>query len=132
MRILIADDHALFRDSLKSLLSARGHFVAGEARDGREAVELARKLKPDIVLMDLSMPEVDGLTATRLVWKLCWTWAYLARALVAAVLPGRETKRYLLHARQELFPRRGEGIRDAAEARNRALANNVPARHGAR
>lgn len=66
MRILIADDHALFRDSLKSLLSARGHFVAGEARNGREAVELARKLKPDVVLMDLSMPEVDGLTATRL------------------------------------------------------------------
>jgi DNA-binding NarL/FixJ family response regulator len=66
MRILIADDHALFRDSLKSLLSARGHFVAGEARNGREAVELARKLKPEVVLMDLSMPEVDGLTATRL------------------------------------------------------------------
>jgi DNA-binding NarL/FixJ family response regulator len=66
MRILIADDHALFRDSLKSLLSARGHFVAGEARNGREAVELARKLKPDVVLMDLSMPEIDGLTATKL------------------------------------------------------------------
>ena len=66
MRILIADDHALFRDSLKSLLLARGHFVVGEARNGREAVDLARKLKPDVVLMDLSMPEVDGLTATRL------------------------------------------------------------------
>jgi N-acetylglucosaminyl-diphospho-decaprenol L-rhamnosyltransferase len=73
-----------------------------------------------------------GLTATRLAWKVCWTWAYLARALVATVLSGHERKRYLLHARQELFPGRGEGIRDAAEARNRALANNVPARHGAR
>jgi len=73
-----------------------------------------------------------GLTATRLVWKACWTWAYLARAAAAAVLPGRDARRYLLHARQELFPGRGEGIRDAAEARNRALANNVPARHGAR
>ena len=73
-----------------------------------------------------------GLRATRLVWKLCWTWAYLARAAAAALLPGRDPRRYLLHARQELFPRRGEGIRDAAEARNRALAANVPARHGAR
>jgi N-acetylglucosaminyl-diphospho-decaprenol L-rhamnosyltransferase len=73
-----------------------------------------------------------GLTATRLVWKACWTWAYLVRAAVAAVLPGRDARRYLLHARQELFPGGGEGVRDAAEAHNRALANNVPARHGAR
>jgi GT2 family glycosyltransferase len=73
-----------------------------------------------------------GLTATRLVWKACWTWAYLVRAAAAAVLPGRDARRYLVHARQELSPGRGEGIRDAAEARNRALANNVPARHGAR
>jgi DNA-binding NarL/FixJ family response regulator len=55
MNILIADDHALFRDSLRSLLEARG-----------EAVELARRLKPDILLMDLSMPEMDGLAATKL------------------------------------------------------------------
>jgi N-acetylglucosaminyl-diphospho-decaprenol L-rhamnosyltransferase len=73
-----------------------------------------------------------GLTATRLVWKACWTWAYLVRALAAVLVPGHDPRRYLLHARQELFPRRGEGIREAAEAHNRALANNVPARHGAR
>jgi hypothetical protein len=73
-----------------------------------------------------------GMTATRLTWKICWTWAYLARAAVAALLAGRDPRRYLLHARQELFPGRGEGIREAAEAHNRALANNVPARHGAR
>jgi GT2 family glycosyltransferase len=73
-----------------------------------------------------------GLTATRLVWKVCWTWAYLVRAAAAAVLPGRDARRYLIHARQEVFPGRGEGIRDAAEARNSAPANNVPARHGAR
>lgn len=73
-----------------------------------------------------------GLTLTRLIWKACWTWAYLARAAVAALVPGRDARRYLLHARQELFPGRGEGIRDAAEAHNRNLGNNVPARHGAR
>ncbi len=67
MKVLIADDHALFRDSLRSLLAARGHEVIGEARNGREAVELAHRLRPDVVLMDLMMPEVDGLTATRLI-----------------------------------------------------------------
>jgi DNA-binding NarL/FixJ family response regulator len=65
MRVLIADDHALFRDSLRSLLGARGVEVVGEARDGGEAVELAWELKPDVVLMDLRMPGSDGLEATR-------------------------------------------------------------------
>ena len=65
MRILIADDHALFRDGLRSLLVANGHEVIGEARDGQQAIELARKLKPEIVLMDVSMPGTDGIAATR-------------------------------------------------------------------
>jgi DNA-binding NarL/FixJ family response regulator len=65
MRILIADDHALFRDSLSSLLAARGIEVVGEARDGSEAIELAWEVKPDIVLMDLRMPGMGGLEATR-------------------------------------------------------------------
>lgn len=67
MRLLIADDHTLFRDSLKSLLTARGLEVIGEAGNGQEAVELARRLTPDLVLIDLSMPVMDGLTATRLI-----------------------------------------------------------------
>src|SRR5690349_15031128 len=65
MRILIADDHALFRDGLRSLLQVEGHEVIGEARNGREAIELTRKLNPDMVLMDVSMPELDGISATR-------------------------------------------------------------------
>lgn len=67
MRILIADDHALFRDGLRSLLRSEGHEIVAEAKNGREAVQLAHKHKPDVVLMDLSMPEMDGLTATRTV-----------------------------------------------------------------
>jgi DNA-binding NarL/FixJ family response regulator len=65
MRILIADDHALFRDGLRSLLEANGLEVVGEARDGREAVALTWELKPDVVLMDLMMPNMDGLEATK-------------------------------------------------------------------
>jgi DNA-binding NarL/FixJ family response regulator len=66
VRILIADDHALFRDGLRSLLLAEGHEVAGEAKNGREAVALAHELKPDLVLMDLQMPELNGIDATKL------------------------------------------------------------------
>jgi DNA-binding NarL/FixJ family response regulator len=65
VRILIADDHSLFRDGLRSLLGTQGHEVVAEARNGREAIELTKKIRPDLVLMDLSMPEMDGLTATR-------------------------------------------------------------------
>lgn len=65
MRILIADDHSLFRDGLRSLLEAQGHEVIGEARNGREAVLLTNEKHPDLVLMDLSMPELDGIAATR-------------------------------------------------------------------
>ena len=67
MRILVADDHALFRDGLRSLLQAQDHDVVGEAKNGREAVALARELQPDLVLMDLSMPELDGIGATKLI-----------------------------------------------------------------
>lgn len=66
MRVLIADDHGLFRDGLRSLLEARGIEVVGEARNGREALDLALRLRPDVVLMDLAMPELSGLEATRL------------------------------------------------------------------
>lgn len=65
MKIILADDHALFRDSLKSLLTAHGIEVLAEASGGEDAVALARRLQPDIVLMDLDMPDMDGLAATR-------------------------------------------------------------------
>src|SRR5258708_34724610 len=67
MKIVIADDHALFRGSLRSLLGAGGLGVVGEAGTGREAVGRARRLTPDVVLMALGRPEVDGLAATRLI-----------------------------------------------------------------
>ena len=65
MRILLADDHALFRDGIASLLAAWGHDVVGQAADGSTAVELAARLQPDVILMDVAMPGGGGLTATR-------------------------------------------------------------------
>ncbi len=65
MRILIADDHALFRDSLRSLLESQDIEVVAEAKNGQEAVDLSWECKPDVVLMDLTMPEMDGLEATK-------------------------------------------------------------------
>src|SRR5258708_6814942 len=66
LRILVADDHELVRRGIRGQLSARrGWIVVGEAMNGREAVEKANKLKPDVAILDISMPDLDGLQATR-------------------------------------------------------------------
>ena len=65
MRVLLADDHPLFREGLVSLLRTRDIEVVGQASDGAEAVALARALTPDAILMDLTMPGMGGLEATR-------------------------------------------------------------------
>ncbi len=67
MNVLIVDDHALFRDGVASLLKAWGMEVAGQAGDGLEALEQARLLRPDLILMDIKMPRCNGLEATRLI-----------------------------------------------------------------
>jgi DNA-binding NarL/FixJ family response regulator len=67
MRVLLADDHALFLDGLKNLLILNGVQVVGTARNGLEAFEKTLQLHPEIVLMDIRMPGCDGITATRLI-----------------------------------------------------------------
>jgi DNA-binding NarL/FixJ family response regulator len=70
VRILIADDHDIVREGLKTLLGARADFrVCGEAATGREAVAQARELKPHVAVLDFSMPELNGLEATRQIRK---------------------------------------------------------------
>jgi DNA-binding NarL/FixJ family response regulator len=65
-RLLIADDHDLVRESTRHMLEGEKDLVVvGEAANGRHALELCRQLRPDLVLMDMRMPEMDGLTATR-------------------------------------------------------------------
>jgi DNA-binding NarL/FixJ family response regulator len=66
IRLLIADDHPVVRDGLRGIFEATGEFeVAGEAANGREAVDRAAALRPDVILMDLRMPELDGVSAIR-------------------------------------------------------------------
>ena len=67
MRVLLADDHALFRAGIASLLRAWGMDVVGQAADGDEAIELTRRLKPELVLMDVGMSPCNGLEATRVI-----------------------------------------------------------------
>jgi DNA-binding NarL/FixJ family response regulator len=70
LRIVVVDDHAVVRRGVRALLESQpGWEVSAEATTGREAVELAKRLQPDIVIMDLSLPELNGLDATRLILK---------------------------------------------------------------
>ncbi len=72
MRIVLADDHSLFREGLKSLLQENPDIdIIGETGDGRGAVRLCRDLSPDIIIMDVAMPELNGVEATRQIVKEC-------------------------------------------------------------
>ncbi len=89
-RLLLADDHRMLRDSLRRSLEEHGFDVVGEAGDGAEAVRLAQTLTPDVVLMDVSMPNLDGVEATR---------------QIARVVPGSQVVMLTMHADGEVMAR---------------------------
>ncbi len=66
IRIVLADDESIIRMDLKEMLTSLGYVVVGEAGDGRSAVNLARELRPDLVIMDIKMPDLDGIDAARI------------------------------------------------------------------
>ena len=65
LRIVIADNESIIRMDLREMLEEAGHEIVGEAIDGRKAVELTRQHRPDLVIMDIKMPQMDGITAAR-------------------------------------------------------------------
>jgi DNA-binding NarL/FixJ family response regulator len=90
LNILLADDHEIVRQGLRAVLAARSDWtICGEAATGRQAVGLARELHPDLVIMDLTMPELNGLEATR---------------QIRAALPETEVLMLTMHASEELVP----------------------------
>jgi DNA-binding NarL/FixJ family response regulator len=91
-RLLIADDHVLVREGMRTMLAREPGFeIIGEAENGREALELCRRLRPDLVLMDVRMPEMDGLQATRAIKQEC-------PATVVLMVTSYENPEYMLDA----------------------------------
>lgn len=92
IRILLADDHAIIREGLRAILLETGDIeVVGQAAEGLEAIRLAQELKPDVVVMDIAMPRLNGLEATRRILKACPEVRVL-------VLSQYERKDYVLEA----------------------------------
>src|SRR5438132_10562069 len=92
IRVVLADDHDILRQGLKMLLSLQQEMqVVGEARTGREAVEMAQELQPDVVVMDITMPEMDGLEA-------CWIIHNQQPATQVLFLTMHESEEYFLQS----------------------------------
>jgi two-component system, NarL family, response regulator DegU len=70
IRLMLADDHRMLREGLRRSMTDQGFDVIGEARDGEEAIRLAEELQPEVILMDVTMPEVNGVEATRQIKQL--------------------------------------------------------------
>lgn len=112
-RILIADDHEVVRRGLASLLQAHeGWEVVAEATDGREAVEKAKELKPDFVILDIGMPNLNGLAATRQLAQLDPTF----KVIVLTVVDSDNVIREALDAGARGFVLKSDAVRDLVAA----------------
>jgi DNA-binding NarL/FixJ family response regulator len=126
MRILIADDHDVVREGLRELLNGRpGWEVCAEARNGLEAVDMARRVQPDVAILDLAMPMLDGLEATR---------------RIRQAMPGTAVLLFTVHSSEELAAQAfeagascyllkshsAEELLSAVEAATQRLPSSVP------
>ena len=124
--VLLAEDHTIVREGFRKMLELEGDFqIVGEAQDGREAVALAKKLRPSVVLMDIAMPRLNGLEATRQLHKALPGTRVL-------VLSAHSDDAYIEDATEESMNKkhaRGPDVknRDLVFARNRF--DYVPARN---
>ena len=113
LRILLVDDHEVIRQGLQALLGTqRGWEVVGEAVDGREAVEKAVQLKPDIVILDISMPGINGLEATPLILAA----APRSDILIFTVHDSELMEQTALQAGARAFVRKSDAARDLVAA----------------
>lgn len=113
LRILIADDHDLVRKGIRSLLEAqKGWEVVGEARDGRDAVEKAGKLKPDVIILDHGMPRLNGLEAVRRIMKV----HPQAKVLIVTMHDSDELIREVLDAGARGYVTKSDTGQDLVEA----------------
>jgi len=112
-RILVADDHEVVRKGLVALLQQQSNWeVCGEAADGREAVEKTRELKPDVVILDIGMPSLNGLEATRQILKL----DPQAKVLILTLHDSDQVVRDVLNAGARGFLLKSDAARDLVAA----------------
>jgi len=113
LRILLADDHEIVRRGLASLLIRHeGWEICGEANDGREAVEKVRQLKPDVIIIDIGMPNLNGLDATRRILQEDPT----AKIIVLTVTDADQVIREALDAGARGFVLKSDAARDLVTA----------------
>lgn len=149
LRILLVDDHEMLRRGLRAILTERADWeICGEASDGRQAIEMADKLRPDVIVMDLAMPELNGLEATRQIRRVLPRAEILvltfdeSEALVQEVIAAgargyvlkNDVSHVLVHAVESLSQHRPYFTSKAAEVLlggfGRVKKNSMPAQVG--
>ncbi len=122
IRVLLAEDHTIVREGLRALLEGRDDIeVVGEAEDGRAAVESAKGLSPDVVVMDLHLPRIDGVEATRLIRKD----SPATHVLVLSMYGTEEHVRPAIRAGAEGYLLKGSGLSDLVAAIRAVAAGNA-------
>ncbi len=122
IRVLLAEDHTIVREGLKALLTATPDLeVVGEVADGREAVDACIRLRPDVVVMDLNMPELNGVDATREIREK----PDAPRVLILSMYDGEEYVRPAIRAGASGYLLKGSGLTDLVKAIREVAGGNA-------